>query len=485
MNPRNLATELGQREEATQGQAHRPPDPPLSAVAHGVVPYVLSLPEGCQTLDESSTRTNPHYTPQSTSLLPSQSNQQPLNFTDYTPVQDAGLPVEVQRELAEAEWRYTAARYEILEKAQVFPATSNTEGTTVSYADSTLGERASGFTGVYNRPSVPANPRQISSNTNASSQGTHSEEQMIWSTVYPDAFQDHTQSFGRQDDIVLNAQDLYHNASGHATYGQQPAVDPMAFALSNHDTIATPLSKYERGNDALFQPHYTQSAHPMQGVGSVPVSASDLTVYPTVSSSYNMAASCVDPLWNGGFNSSAGHSLTIATSELPSFPTIDLSTTADVYMTGTDNPPLPTGAGGEHVRLAKRKLGVSHSASNSGTSSGCALDNIHFYTNPKANHQHCASQPKRRRVTEKAPSSCFGCRISKRKVFNCLSNWIICILLIIFEVHDLDGRHLPSMSGYLEDVFGSHKTSKVYVQRPNEILGDVNLHRHTTRHRGI
>jgi len=55
----------------------------------------------------------------------------------------------------------------------------------------------------------------------------------------------------------------------------------------------------------------------------------------------------------------------------------------------------------------------------------------------------------------------------------------------MFEVHDYDGRHLPSMSGYLEDVFGSYKTSKVYVQRPNEILGDVDLRRYTTRHRGI
>jgi len=414
MNPRDLATGLGQREEVTQGQVHRPIDPPLTAIAHEVVPYLLPLSEGCQTLDESSTRINPHYTPQS--------DEQPPNFTDYIPMQEAGLPVEVQRELAEAEWRYTAARYEILEKAQAFPATSHTEGTTVSYADSAVGERASGFTGVYDRPSVPVNLRQMSSNTNDSSLGTHSGEQMIWSTGYRNAFQDHTQSFGRQDDTVPNAQDLYHNAFGHATYGQQPAVDSMAFTLSNYDTIATPLSKYEQGNHALFQPRYTQSAHPMQGVRSFPVSASDLTAYPTVNSSYNMTTSCVGPLENGGFNSSAGHSLTMAPSELPSFPTMDHSAMADVGMTGTNNPPLHTGAGGEHVRLAKRKFGVSSSASNSGTQSGCALENIYFYTNPKADRQHSASQPKRRRVTEKAPSSCFGCRTSKRKVFNCLSS---------------------------------------------------------------
>jgi hypothetical protein len=413
MDPRGSVAESEHYDEAAMRRIDRPRDLPFPEVAHSA-----PLLEGPSMLGDSSTSIGLQFAPQPTPFVPFEFNQR----LGGPAIHNEDLPEDIQRELAEVELRHEVARYQILEKAQRFPAASHSGAMAIGYGDSMMDERASGFPEAIITTSVPVDSHQTGSSMYGSGLGICSGQQMLQNTDYRSIYRDRIQDPCQLENTFLNIQQSDYHTFDLATCSQQPALDPMAL-----------------------------------GAPYCNIKATDFNTLPGGSS------------WNEVINPSAHHSLTTAVFEPPSFPTINHSVATDVDMTGTDSSSLSTRAIGEQVGLPKRRHSSSYRTGDSGTQSGHALENIHFYRNPDA-EPHCREpEPKRRRVTDKAPSSCFGCRLSKRKVCSFSSNLIFNISLTMFEVHGFDRRRVSAMSEHPEAVHRSHSNSEVYVHCPNKL----------------
>jgi len=479
MDHGELAAE--QREEITTRRDHRPPNLSLPTVANKDVAYPLPHMPDPQILGDSSTSIDLQYIPKPPSSIPFQSNQLLAEPAGPVQAQETRLPEEVLLQLAEVEWQHEAARYHILEKAQAIPANLHVREATAS------------STGVYDTSSVPAYPPQIPNHgfVSSDSSSTHgfdvhssSGQQFAPTTIYPNTLHDHVQGIGQQGNTCFNAQDLHDNALEHAEYGQQPPTDPMALATLHYNISPSMLSLHDRGNHSsspmtLTQYHQPQPGLSLRADGPVPAPTSQLPAYITNNFDYGMTGPlAASPPCNQNVNPPAGRMFATTMYELPSLAETSLVATNEIGIRHT--------IGREKSKHGKKRRIVTTSPCRKRARPGYEMENVSVYTSPGTDRQQKMSEP---RIYSKRPykseSSCFGCRRSKRRVCGFLRNFMFDTLLTLFEVHDFDWRHLPPMPDDLEDVFGSYTASKVYVQRPNEILGDVNLHRHTTRHRGI
>ncbi|KAI4604904.1 hypothetical protein J4E80_010832 [Alternaria sp. BMP 0032] len=473
----------------------------LFTVAQEDFVYPLPHLDDPRMLGDPSTSIDLQYIPEPPSSIPFQSNQLVAEPAGPIQAQETRLPEEVLLQLAEVEWQHEAARYQILEKAQAVPTNTHVGEATAGYSYAVTDEAATGLAGVYDTSSVPAYPPQIPNHGFISSDSSspygfdvHSwpGQQLTPTVIYPNTPHDHIQGFGPQGNTFSDAQDLHYNAVGDAGYGQRPPIDPMALATSHYNTGPSLLSTCNLGSNTsslmtLTRYHHPQSSLPLQAVGPVPVPANQLPAYMANDIEHgtigHLAAS---PLWNEDLTLPAARSFTTAMHELPPVAETSFDATETLDMTGATGLLVPTRAIRGKPKYGKRTQTVAASPYHRKTRPGREMENVSFYKDPEAYSQQQKDQPKvYSQRTDKSESSCFGCRRSKRKVCGFFRNFMFDTLLTLFEVHDFDRRHLPPMPDDLEDVFGSYSASKVYVQRPNEILGDVNLHRHTTRHRGI
>ncbi|KAI4690260.1 hypothetical protein J4E81_007412 [Alternaria sp. BMP 2799] len=96
-------------------------------------------------------------------MVPFQSNQLLAEPAGPGQAQETQLPEDTLLQLAEVEWQYAAARYQILEKAQAFPTNSHVREATAGYPYTATGEAATGSTGAYDSSSMPAYTPQIPS----------------------------------------------------------------------------------------------------------------------------------------------------------------------------------------------------------------------------------------------------------------------------------------------------------------------------------
>jgi hypothetical protein len=175
--------------------------------------------------------------------------------------------------------------------------------------------------------------------------------------------------------------------------------------------------------------HSTQSVLTPQGVRSVAVDADNLEIYPIDDAAYNTTSPLTVPPWNGNIASRQGHSFIAVSPGSSSYPTSEQYATGCADAVETAAPLLHSqtmtvvsGIGGDQLSIAKRKTCGSDNAGYDKTLSSCALDNIYFHTSPEADRERKKGHPKRRKVTTKASWSCFGCRLSKKKVRKSMFN---------------------------------------------------------------
>jgi hypothetical protein len=485
MDLRGSVAESEHYDEAAMRRIDRPPDLPFPEVAHEAIPHSAPPLEGHPMLGDPSTSIGLQFAPQPTSFVPFEFNQQLEGPAGYIQAQNADLPEDIQRELAEAELRHEAARYQILEKAKTFPASSHSRETTTSYPYVATEETAKGYTGAYNHLNMPVHPPQIphqglfsndSGSTSVFEVQLETGQELSQPVVYPYTLHDGVQGAGQRDNTFPTAQDLDYNAFGHSTYGQQPAIDSMAFATSHYSTMPFSLSPYDQGYhlSSFVAPPQSQLTQPsllLRDFGAVPVTASQLPTNTT----NNLVFGTTDPSANLPMNSiinpSAGCSFPRTMDDPLSFSATGHSTTSDIATTSTIGPLVPVGAIRQTGRPAKWRKGVMASPYDrkKGPRPGREMENVFLHTDPVADRRRLKDLPKSREVTDKAPSSCFGCRLSKRKVCSFPSNLIFNISLTMFEVHGFDRRRVSAMSEHPEAVHRSHSNSEVYVHCPNEL----------------
>jgi hypothetical protein len=466
MDHQQAITRSEQRdEEATEWTYRRSNTIPM-AVAQTVTPQTMSLLDGCDTLGSFPMGADLHHTSHSTSLATFQPYQHSAGFAGDSHVQESDLPEEVQHELAEADFRHTATRWEILERANALSAMPHPQATTASHSDSATNETATGYSGLYGRVSLPVDSRQVpyhypTLNNTSSVYGLgpnvwHSQ-QFPQAAVHPHILEDRAQCYRHPSIIFSNAQGYDPSLPYHATYGQQPAIGLMPLTTSYHNTMVPVLSTNDQGTYGSFLNAPTERGHTQQlplsqGVRPVPVDASELPRYTAINPIYKTTAPSAGLSWNRDTNLPADRSLSTILPEFPLFPAVDQSATTYFDAPSTTIAPIPSQTMivlakncEKRVTLVKRKSCVSDGAGDIRTGSSCALDNIYFHTDPEADRQRKKSQPKRRKVTKKASWSCFGCRLSKRRVCNLFLSISLNVSLTQCTVRIFDQRSLPPM----------------------------------------
>jgi hypothetical protein len=485
MDSRESVAESEQYDEAAMRRIHRPPNLPLPEVTHEAIPYSAPLLEGPPMLGDPSTRIGVQFAPRPTLFVPFQFNEQLEGPAGHIQAQNVDLPEDIQRELAEAELRHEAARYQILEKAKTFPASSHSRETTTSYPYLATEETATGYTGAYDHLNQPVHPPHIpnqglfsndSGSTSAFDVQLEPGQELSQSIVYPHTLHDDVQGFGQNDNTFPTAQDLDYNALGHSTYGQQPAINSMAFATSHYNTMPSALKPYDQGNHlssfaAPPQSQLTQPSLLLRDFGAVPVTASQLPLNTT----NNLVFDTKDPSANLPLNSIinpfAGCSFPRTMDDPLSFSATGHSATSDIDTTSTNGHLVPVGAIRRTGMPSKWRQGAIASPydKKKGPRPGREMENVFLHTDPVADRKRLKDLPKSRQVTDKALSSCFGCRLGKRKVCSFPSNLIFNISLTMFEVHGFDRRRVSAMSEHPEAVHRSHSSSEVYVHCPNKL----------------
>ncbi|CAG5142423.1 uncharacterized protein ALTATR162_LOCUS1149 [Alternaria atra] len=424
-----------QEEEATEWAYQRSNTIPIAS-AQTDIPQTMSLLDGRDTLGSFPMGADLHHTSHSTSLATLQPYQQSAGFAGDSHVQESDLPEAVQRELAEADFRHTATRWEILEKANALSAMPHPQAITASHSDFATNEIVTGYSGFYGRISLPVDSRQVPNHypTLNNSSSVYGLGPNVWhsqhipqTAIYPHILEDRAQCHRHPNITFPNAQNYDLSLPYHATYGQQPAIGLMPLTTSHHNTMIPVLSTNDQETygsflDAPTEPGHTQQLLPAQGVRSVPVNSSELPMYTVINPVYDTTAPSAGPSWNRDTNIPADRSLSTIMSKFPSFPAVDQSATTYCDAPSTTISPIPSQTMivpakncERQVTLIKRKSCVSDSASDSRTGPSYALDNIYFHTNPEADRQRKKAQPKRRKVIKKASWSCFGCRLSKRR----------------------------------------------------------------------
>ena len=473
-----------QPEESSTRWIRRPPNLPPSAATYEALPCHYLLSDRSQILGDLSPVFDSHHAPQSRSLVEFQSDQQLADPLGYVKSQNVDLPEDLQRELAEAEWRYTATRYEILEKAHALRTVCRPVETagSIPYAetDATVTE----YTGAHVHSIVLEDPSQLPhhgfisndhSGTYRSDVYEWSEQRSIQPEVYTDTSRQDPWTFGQQDDIFFNARNLDDNAFSFLAYGQQPAIDQTTFATSHDETMPLALDAHSSGDQISSLGGPTQYQYPLpglslQGARLVPVVANQSPIRAATKSICDSIGPSASLSYIGQIDPSADHSFTATAYQVPSFSAISHAI-RNIDMEGTVGTPVPTRVVRGDVRREKRRQGMSNSPYDRGRVSGRAMDNIIFHSNPVADRQRWNIQPKTySKRPYKSEWSCIGCRYSKRKVTTFLLNSIFSILLTLFKVHDLVWGCLPPMPKDLENVFESYGASKVYLRRSNKIF---------------
>jgi len=481
MDYREYAAE--QREEVTTRRNHRPPNLSLPAVANKDVAYPLPHVADLQMLGDPSTSIDLQYIPPSPSSIPCQPDQLLAEPAGHTQAIEAYLPEHVQRQLAEVEWQHEVARYQILEKAQAIPAISHLQEAPASYLYIASDEAATGYAGLYDTSNMPVRLPQIPNHgfildENCSAHGADASlwpaQQLSQTAVYPNSTRDYVGGYSQQYSTFLNARDLDYNALEHSAYDQQPSLDQMALTASNFNTMPSALSPHNQGNYpsafmAANQLSSSQQILPLRDFGVAPVATNHLPTNAT--SNLICDATSSMPLWNGNSEPSADHSFAVVAHEIPSFPTINHSAAIDVEMTGTIDPQAVTRPIRRQARHGKWRQNISTSPYDTATGPSRAVDNIQFHTSPEADRHRQRTQP---RTYSKRPNkgdwSCFGCRLSKRKVCVFFSSIGLHLSLTQSKVCTFCSWYLPSVSRYLESAFRPHGTSQVYVHRPDEVV---------------
>jgi len=410
---------------------HRPPDVPLQAATHEGVSYPLPLSCGSFVPGGPSTNIDLQYVPQPTSLVPFHPDQLLAEPAGHIQATEANLPEDLQRQLAEVEWQHEVARYQILEKAHAIPAISYVQEATTSYPYAAMGEPAAGYDGVYDTSNVLSRLPQIPNHNitlddNSSAHGVDAglwpAQQLLQTAVYPSSTRDHAEGYGQQYNPILNARDLDYNALGHSAYGQQPSLDPMALTASYCNMTPSVLSPYDQGGHhpsfiTTTQLHPSQESLPLRAFGVVPITASKLPMNAANDLVHNTTDSSARPMWDRDIDASADLSSAAVLHELPSFSTINHSTTNNIGTTDTIGPKIPTGAIRGKAKRGKWRQSISASPYDTATGLSRAVDNIQFHTSPEADRHRQRIQPRTySKRSKKNEWSCFGCRLSKKDV---------------------------------------------------------------------
>ena len=424
MDSREFVADPNRPDEATAGWIYRPPDIPLQVPTQDGIPHPVSHSDVPLVPVDPWTSINLQYAPQPTPLVPSQFNQRLANPIESIHAQQAHLPEEVQQQLAEVEWQHEVARYQILEKAQAIPTISRVQEASASDSNAAMSGTAVGYTGADEHTKMSVHPFQVPNHGSIStfSRTEYGFDANFWPSqqlpqpiVYPDAFKNHFQDVSQQNDTFLGVQDLDHNAFGHSAYSQQPATHPVTFETSHYHTMLSVLGSHDQGNYYNLsmvapRPPCIQLSLPLYDVRSSPVV---LGAFPTCQTNrplHGLTTPHEGPSWDSHIPVVPGRSLDTT------IPAISHSDTTNLGASGTLEPQLPVISRRGQVKRGKRKERNSKSATAHQMGPSYSLDNIYFHSNPDADRQRRKFEPRRRQVTEKASSSCFGCRLNKRKV---------------------------------------------------------------------